>query len=224
MPPVVQTCWRHCCAGNGFVPNVRGVILQALPSDPGCGALPARIRWYHRSLREWQLQGPHGHDFGAAGEPPPLQRGKGLRAIPAVTPSSCCRTWCATQRRRSSGSSLTEATGRSWARRAMPAVSRPRGGNGSSKQLVRRQSSSCAAARGGGKPAGSAGKQMVARRGGLQLVAAAQLQGGVGGCASRRASPCWHIPGMGFGCGAGSCRAQRPFLQIWLLRCPRGMV
>lgn len=42
---------------------------------------------------------------------------------PALTPA-LHRTWCATQRRRSSASSLTEATGKSWARRATPAVSR----------------------------------------------------------------------------------------------------
>lgn len=50
VPPVVQPGCCRCCAGNGFVPNMKDLILQALPSDPGCWALPSRIRRYHRSL------------------------------------------------------------------------------------------------------------------------------------------------------------------------------
>ncbi|KAK2518222.1 Ilf2 [Columba guinea] len=63
----------------GFEPLTPWILdLLALPSDPGCRALPPRIRRHHRSLRERKLPSPHGDDPGAAGERPrPPQRRAG---------------------------------------------------------------------------------------------------------------------------------------------------
>lgn len=108
---------------NSPVFNPKRLVAQALPADPGGGALPPRLRRHHRPLRERKLPRPHRDDPGAAGEGPgqPWETGPG--AWPRAEPSLSPRTWCVTPPRRSSASSRTEATGKSSVRRVTPAVS-----------------------------------------------------------------------------------------------------
>lgn len=108
---------------NSPVFNPKRLVAQALPADPGGGALPPRLRRHHGPLRERKLPRPHRDDPGAAGEGPgqPWEMGPG--AWPRAEPSPSPRTWCVTLPRRSSASCRTEATGKSSVRRVTPAVS-----------------------------------------------------------------------------------------------------
>ena len=70
-------------------------VLQTVPTDACCRAVPARLRWYNRSLWEWKLPGAHCHDPWTAGITPAktLERMFSCHILPSMMQILWERLW-----------------------------------------------------------------------------------------------------------------------------------